>query len=496
MKLRPQDKSLKKETPYNPILDSDSYKISHHLQYPEGASAMFSYIESRGGEYDRTLWFGLQYINQKYLQTQITTAMIDEAEDYITKHGMGKSFNREGWEYIVSEYDGYIPLKIKSVKEGAVVPTKNILAYAVCKDPKAFWVVSYFETLLLRVWSPVTTATKSFVGKQIIIDAFRESSDEPVDNLFKLTAETGVPQALLFKLHDFGARGGSSYETVSIASAAHLVNFFGTDTLSALKLLREHYDCDCAGYSIDASEHSTMTALGPAGEFIQFERMIDKFGDRDMFACVSDGFDIFNAITNGWGGALIERVKAMNAILIVRPDSGDPIEIPIQCIKLLDEKFGHTINGKGYKVLNHVRVIQGDGIRIRDLQKMIDRLHEEGFSIDNLAFGMGGGLIQDQTRDTQKFAMKNSWMLVNGETVNVYKDPITDHGKKSKKGRMTLMWDGSKYLTYQELTDDQFENPEEHFNGEEALEWVFDTGSMVKVYRFDEIRQTAEMFLQ
>lgn len=490
-----QSKSLKNETPYNPILDTDSYKISHHRQYPDGATAMFSYIESRGGQYDQVLWFGLQYILQKYLEVRITREMIDEAEDYITEHGLGESFNRKGWEYIVDAYDGYIPITIKSLPEGTVVGTKNVLCYAVCDDPKAFWVVSYFETLLLRVWNPVTTATKSFMAKRIIAKAFEQSSDEPIDNLFALSNESGVPQAMLFKLHDFGARGGSSYETVSIAGAAHLVNFYGTDTLSALKLLREHYDARGAGFSINASEHSTMTALGPEGEIIQFRKMIREFGDQPIFACVSDGFNIYKAITEGWGGELLEEVKAMNAILVVRPDSGDPIEVPVECIKLLDEKFGHTVNSKGYKVLNHVRVIQGDGIRNKDVEAICNRVHEEGYSIDNIAFGMGGGLIQDQTRDTQKFAMKNSWMLINGENVNIYKDPITDPGKKSKKGRMTLMFDGENYHTVSELTDEQFEDPSKYFNGVEALETVFDMGVVVKTYTFNQIRECAETFL-
>lgn len=489
--------SLKNETPYNPILDSDSYKISHHLQYPDGATAMFSYIESRGGVYDKTVWFGLQYILQKYLEVRITHAMIDEAEDYITKHGLGDSFNREGWEYIVDHYDGYLPITIRAVPEGTVVGTKNVLCYAVCKDPKAFWVVSYFETLLLRVWSPVTTATKSFAAKQIIADAYEHSSDEEYEDSFAQTVETGVPASLLFKLHDFGARGGSSYETVSICGAAHLVNFMGTDTLSAIKLLREHYAEDCAGYSIDASEHSTMTALGPDGETVQFRKMIKQFGDRPIFACVSDGFDIFKAITQKWGDELIEEVKAMNAMLVVRPDSGDPVEIPIQCIKLLDERFGHTVNKKGFKVLNHVRVIQGDGIRNSDIAALVIRLHEEGYSIDNLNFGMGGGLIQDQTRDTLKFAMKNSWMLINGENVNIYKDPVTDPGKKSKKGLMTLMFDGSikDFVTLTELTEEQFANPEQHFKMVDAMDTVFDMGVVTKAYSFDDIRRRTESYL-
>jgi nicotinamide phosphoribosyltransferase len=482
---------------YNPILDTDSYKISHHLQYPDNTTEMFTYIESRGGQYDKLVFFGLQYIVQKYLTTQITPEMIDEAENLITQHGLGHSFNLKGWQYIVDEYEGYIPVTIKAVPEGTVVDTKNVLVTIHCSDPKAFWIVSYIETLLLRVWYPITVATKSFHIKNVILKAAMKSSCEPTVNLFALTYSTGIPQSNLFKFHDFSFRGVSSLETAGIGGAAHLVNFLGTDTLAALLVARDFYDEPCAGYSIDASEHSTMTALGPQGEFLQFERMINQFGDRPIFACVSDGFDIYNAIENGWGGQLKQKVIDMNAILVVRPDSGDPISMPIECIKLLDKCFGHTVNEKGYKVLNHVRVIQGDGIDEQDVENIFELLLKEGYSTDNLAIGMGGGLCQKVNRDTLKFACKNSWMRVNGEGVNVFKDPITDPGKKSKKGRMTLIEhcheedDGvATFETVTELTDVQFENSNNLFN--EVLVPIFKNGRMLKTYTLKEIRLRTE----
>lgn len=497
-KIQAQSASMMREMPYNPILDADSYKIGQWLQYPEGATAMFSYIESRGGTYDRTVFFGLQYILQKYVETQITMDMIDEAEDYIRMHlGQTESFHRKAWEYIVKKYNGFLPVTIKAVKEGTVVPTKNVLITISCDDPEAFWCVGYIESLLLRVWSPITTATKSFHVKEQLMGAAEISSAEPTENLFALSAETGIPQSLLFKFHDFGARGGASYESVSLNGLGHLVNFYGTDTLSALKLGREHYGIPCAGYSIDASEHSTMTALGPKGEIIQFERMINKFGNRAIFACVSDGFNIWEAISQGWGTELFEKIVAMNAILVVRPDSGDPVEVPVKCVKLLDEKFGHTIvnKGDGYKLLNHVRVIQGDGIGADEIAAITRRLHEEGYSFDNMAYGSGGWLQQKQNRDTQKFACKNAWMMINGESVNVFKDPITDHGKKSKKGRMTLIeTDDGGFQTLTELTDEQFDG--ENLPGKELLVPVYQNGMMVKTYSFDEIRLAAESYLR
>lgn len=488
-------KSLMNETPYNPLMDADSYKVGQWLQYPEGATAMFSYIESRGGVYDRTVFFGLQYIIQKYIEVQLTKDMIDEAEDFISQHlGQTDSFNREGWEYIVSEYDGFLPVEIKAVPEGTVVPNKNALVTIYCDDPKAFWVVGYIETLLLRVWGPITTATKSFHVKECLMAASNISSDEPTENLFSLSKDTGVPASMLFKLHDFGARGASSYETASLSSLAHLVNFYGTDTLSALKLGREHYAEPCAGFSVDASEHSTMTALGPNGETLQFARMIEKFGDRAIFSCVSDGFNIWTAIVDGWGDELLQRVIDMNAILVIRPDSGDPVEVPVKCVKLIDNKFGHTVNSKGYKVLNHVRVIQGDGISNVEVEAIAKLLHEEGYSFDNVTYGSGGWLLQKQNRDTQKFACKNAWMMIDGEGVNVFKDPITDPGKKSKKGRMTLIECDGQMQTVTELDDDEFAG--NNLSGTELLVPVFSGGRVVKAYTFQDIRERAESYLK
>lgn len=494
-RIQANSASLMNETPYNLILDADSYKVGQHLQYPLGATAMFSYIESRGGVYDRIVFFGLQYIIQKYVETQITMEMIDEAEDYIQYHlGSTKSFNRKGWEHIVTKYNGFLPVEIKAVPEGTVVPTKNVLVSLYCDDPECFWAVGYIESLLLRVWNPITTATKSFHVKESLLAAAEISSDEVMTNSFKQSRLTGAIQGILFKLHDFGARGASSYETASIAGLGHLINFAGTDTLSAIKLGREHYGEQCAGYGIDASEHSTMTALGPDGEIVQFERMIEQFGDRAIFACVSDGFDIWKAIREGWGRALLQRVIDMNAILVVRPDSGDPVEVPVECVKLLDEKFGSVINKKGYKVLNHVRVIQGDGIGDEEVVKIAQRLHEEGYSFDNMAYGSGGWLLQKQNRDTQKFACKNAWMLINGESVDVFKDPITDAGKKSKKGRMTLIECDGQMQTVTQLTDEQFFDGDD-LQGEELLVPVFSGGRMVKSYTLQEIRERTETYL-
>lgn len=498
MVIRPtfKPKPQFKERPYNPILDADSYKVTHWLQIPEGATEMLLYIECRGGQYSHMVAAGFTYQIHKYLYTRITQDMIDEAHEILHMHfGTDKYFNREGWQYIVDHYDGRIPVTIKALKEGEVIPVKNAYMTVHCTDPKVFWIAGYIETMLVRSWAPITTATKSFFCKKVILKAALISSSQPVMGMFNSYYETGVPSGNLYKLHDFGGRGGSSYETVSLCGAAHLINQLGTDTLSAISLVRDYYSEKCAGHSIAASEHSTMCIFGPKGEFYQFNRMIDQFGGQPMFACVSDGFNIYRAIREGWGGVLAKRVREMNAILVVRPDSGDPIEVPIECIKLLDEAFGHVVNGKGFKILNHVRIIQGDGIGERELELLVDRVLEEEYSIDNIAFGMGGGLIQKQNRDTMKIACKNVFMVINGEQFNIRKDPITDPGKKSKCGRLTTIIGPNGVETRDMLTDEEWEDPSTM--GEELLHVAYDHGYMPETYYrdFKEIRLATEKYM-
>lgn len=408
------------------LLNADSYKASHFLQYPAGTTHVSSYIESRGGAFEATVFFGLQMFIKQYLMKPFTQADIDEAVEIAGLHGV--PFNREGWQYILDAYEGYLPIEIQALPEGSVVPTRNALVQVVNTDPDCAWLTSYVETALLRaVWYPTTVATLSYACKQVI----RRYLEETADNC------DGLP----FKLHDFGARGATSEEAAAIGGLAHLVNFMGSDTLSGVVAGRRFYNEKMAAFSIPAAEHSTITSWGRDGEVAAYANMLDQFaGPGKLVAVVSDSYDLFNAIDTLWGGELKEKVEQSGGTLVVRPDSGEPVEIVSAAVERLMAKFGCRVNGKGYKVLpDCVRVIQGDGISLGSIEAILAEMKRRGLSADNVAFGMGGELLQKVNRDTQKFAMKASSACVNGEWRDVFKDPATDPGKRSKRGRLAVV---------------------------------------------------------
>jgi nicotinamide phosphoribosyltransferase len=456
---------------YNLILGADSYKYSHggrFGQYPPGATHLMGYMESRGGLYDQTLFFGLQGWLKKYLTKPVTMAEVDEAEAIIHAHGL--PFNREDWEYIVHNWQGYIPVRIKAVKEGALIPTRNVLLTMESTDEKLPWLAGFLETQILRaVWYPTTVATQSYYMKQTIYKALVESADDP-------DGEIG------FKLHDFGQRSTTSAESAGIASSAHLVNFFGSDTVEALTYARKYYHCDMAGFSIPASEHSTMTAWGREHEVDAYRNMVKQFGgEGKLYACVSDSYDIFNAVRNIWCDTLLEEVKKAGGTLVIRLDSGDPVEVILKCLAILENKVGMHKNTKGYKVLpSYFRLLQGDGIDHESLQTILEAVMQQGYSASNINFGCGGALVQKINRDTQKFAYKICSITVNGKQRDVYKDPITDHGKKSFSGPMSLIYRDGDYHTLRGANQPG-----------DLLETVYENGQLKRDMTLDKIRAIA-----
>lgn len=450
----------------NLILDVDSYKASHWLCYPPGSINVFNYLESRGGAYAKTVFFGLQYLLEKYLSKPVTQGDVLEAEAFFSKHGV--PFNKDGWMGIVEDHDGYIPMRIKAVSEGSVIPTGLPLLTCEATDPKYFWVVGWFETQVMRLWYGTTVATLSWHVKQSIKSYMMDTCDD----LSKLP----------FMLHDFGSRGVSSKESAAIGGAAHLVSFQGSDTIPGVLLANEYYDIEMAGFSIPAAEHSTITSWGKDRETDAYDNMLNQFAKPgSILAVVSDSYDLFNAVKHIWGETLKQKVINSGATVVIRPDSGEPVTIVNQVLHDLDARFGSTLNSKGYRVLNNVRVIQGDGLNPYVIDRILLSAKLAGFSADNLAFGMGGGLLQQVNRDTLRFAYKCSAILldcgpVGCEWFDVFKDPVTDPGKASKKGRIGTKLANGKYV----LCDDS--------DPDNILKPVYENGMILSHTTFAEVR--------
>lgn len=456
----------------NILLNTDSYKASMFMQYPANTQTVYSYIESRGGKYSETVLFGLQAFIKEYLSEPFTAADIDEAEEIWTAHG--EPFNRSGWEHILNIHGGRLPVRIKAVPEGTVVPTRNVLVTIENTDPACFWLTTYLETALLRaIWYPTTVATNSREIKKVIARYLQETE--------------GSIAALPFKLHDFGSRGTSSNESAMLGGMGHLVNFMGTDTIAAVVGARRYYNEAIAGFSIPAAEHSTITSWGRDREVEAYRNMLKQFGRAgSLLAVVSDSYDIYNAVRNLWGTQLRQEVVDSGATLVIRPDSGNPVEVVTAVVKILAEQFGTTTNARDYRVLNNVRVIQGDGINADSVEAILESLKINGFSADNIAFGMGGALLQAPQRDDQRFAMKASAALVEGQWVDVYKDPATDSGKTSKRGRLALVNScGVGSCAYKTVPEVEAK--------EDILRAVFENGILLVDDTFAKIRERASL---
>jgi len=454
----------------NFLLKTDSYKITHHLQYPEGTERIFSYFESRGGKFKEVLFFGLQYILKKHLVgVVVTNEMIDEAKQFFGEHFNDpehKFFNEAGWRHIVEKHGGKLPLEIRAVPEGLTVPTSNVLFTVENTDPKVPWLTNYVETLLVQAWYPITVATNSFMMKQMLAQSLTRTADSQ--------------DKLPFMLHDFGFRGSTSVESAGIGGAAHLVNFRGTDTLAGIITARRFYGAGMAGVSIPATEHSTMTTWGRDGEREAVRHVLEQVGEQAAVSVVADSYDVWNMLENVLGGELKKLVEGRSGVLVVRPDSGEPREVVVKVLNILGKEFGHSTNSRGFKLLPpYIRVIQGDGISHDSLQGILTAIEASGWSLDNLVFGSGGGLLQRLDRDTQRCAYKCSMTVRNGQELDVYKDPVTDPGKTSKKGRLTLVKDSQGLMSTVRQKD---------VNGrEDLMVTVFRNGDLVREWTWEEV---------
>jgi len=465
----------------NLILLADAYKYAHHKFYYPGTTQIYSYLESRGGMFNETIFFGLQYFLKEYLQGPAFTQQdLDEADSFLQQvFERDDVFDKSKFQYILDRYNGHLPVKIKAVPEGTAVPTGNVLMTIENTDPECYWLTNFLETLLMQVWYPCTVATLSNQIRKVITQYYHE------------TATDGAEAGIDFVLNDFGFRGVSSVESAKIGGAAHLLSFSGSDNLAGSGMAINYYDAKKVyGLSVPATEHSICTLLGREGELEIFKHVLRTF-PTGTIACVSDSFNIFKACEEYWGTELRDEILNRKGTLVIRPDSGDPIMTLLEIFEILFTKFGFTENAKGYKVLPPlVRVIQGDGVNYNEIKNIYKALKENGISAENLVLGMGGALLQKVDRDTQKFALKCSSAVIKGKEVAVEKSPtemdaqgnITPSFKKSKSGRLKLVKINGIFKTvnepkYLELTDE--------------LRTVFENGELANTLTFEQVKATA-----
>jgi nicotinamide phosphoribosyltransferase len=427
---------------------------------------------------------------KKFLTQQVTLAHIDEAESFAKMHG--EPFNRQAWEKIVNVYDGYLPVTIRAVPEGTPVRSGNALVTIECVDEDLFWLSSYLETSLQRgFWYPTTIA----------------SMDYEIKNSLKRSYEnTGADMGLLpFALHDFGGRGVTCAEQAEIGGAAHLVNFMGSDTIEGVRAANYYYGVTggMAAFSVPATEHSVQCSFSlndetGEGDLEYLRHQIKNLAKPGgIVSIVIDGYDVYRA-AELLCTVLKDDIIASGAKVVFRPDSGDMMEVVPRILRIQELAFGSVVNAKGFKKINTVGIIQGDGVDHLAITCLLGNLQAMGYAADNVVFGSGGALLQKVNRDTFKFAQKASAVLVKtynepdvpcmGYTVDwvgIAKNPVTDPGKRSKKGCITL--------AKSKLTGEYMTVPIESIglDFDDAMQTVYQNGKILVNWTLDEVRTRA-----
>jgi len=450
--------------------------------YPPGLTNMYSYLETRNpSSYsDKTLFFGLQGILNK-LAEPLSALYIEDLRRFCSVHfGSTEVFNRQ-WRRLFEKHH-YWPVRIKAVPEGTLVPIGNVLLTIENTDPEFPWVTNLLETLLLQVWYPTTVATYSYAVKKICKQF-----------LFATTDTNRIDGHLQFMLHDFGFRGASSYESAGIAGAAHLVSFSGTDTIAAFEYIVRNYSnsinfdwkTDCVGFSIPATEHSIMTMLGEEGEVQTIQNVLNAY-PTGLLAMVIDSYDPYQFIDK-LAENFRKEVETRQGRIVLRPDSGDPIEVSVKVLERIGQYFTPTVNSKGYRVLpDYIRVIYGDGININSIKNILTAMQQAGWAAENIVFGCGGKLLQSHNRDNFGFALKTSSVIINGKTIEVFKNPSTQINKISKRGRLGLVLNGDGFTTVSEIRAER---------GGNYLRTVLENGKLFNIESFDTIKKrTQEWF--
>jgi nicotinamide phosphoribosyltransferase len=403
-----------------------------------------------------------------------------------------------GSDYDVSHFEalhdlGHLPIAVKSLPEGTKAPIKVPVLTIYNTHPDFYWVTNYLETILSNLlWKPMTSATIAHQYRKVLTQWMEKTDKERawfVD----------------WQGHDFSMRGMDSVEAVISSGLGHLTSFSGSDSLPAIHGARKYYGAtDFVAGSVPATEHSVMCAGGKEDEVETFRRLLETY-PTGILSVVSDTWDLWKVCTEHVV-TLKEEILARDGKLVIRPDSGDPSDILCGIntkndpdnrygwmqgspeykgvIELLWDVFGGTVNEQGYKVLDsHIGAIYGDSITIDRANEICKRLEAKGFASTNVVLGIGSFTYQYNTRDTFGFAMKATYVEVNGVGREIFKDPITDDG--TKKSATGLLWvdqntDG-KYVLFDKVT---WEGESRGF-----LQTIYKDGQLYNQTTLNEVRE-------
>jgi nicotinamide phosphoribosyltransferase len=482
----------------NPLLLTDGYKVDHRRQYPEQTTLVYSNWtprKSRINGVDEVVFFGLQYFIKKYIIHDFDAHFFKQPKDVVVakyarriNNYLGE--NQVGTAHIEALHDlGYIPMVFKALPEGASVPVRVPMFTMYNTLPAFFWLTNYFETLLSAVvWLPCNSAT---IAKQYrtVLDKYAHET-------------SSVPEFVDWQGHDFSMRGMGGIEAAVTSAAGHLLSFSGTDTIPSIEFLEEYYnansDIELIGGSVAATEHSVMCMGTTEGEYETFKRLICDIYPKGIVSIVSDTWDLWKVLTD-YLPRLKQEIIAREGKVVVRPDSGDPVDIICGnpngkteeekkgVVELLWDVFGGSTNAKGYKeLIPQIGAIYGDSITVERATNICERLKTKGFASTNVVLGIGSFTYQYNTRDTFGFAMKATYGEVNGNGREIFKDPITDDGtKKSAKGLMKIELVNGKYKLVDQVTWAQEEQGE--------LKEVFRDGKLLIDQTLADIRKRVQL---
>lgn len=480
-----------------PLLLKDGYKVGHKFQYPEGTTLVYSNLtprKSRNADMQEVVFFGMQYFIKEYLVRQFNEQFFSQPKERVLKAYARRMDNYLGkdsipYDHIEALHDlGYLPLEIKALPEGILVPMRVPVFTIRNTNPEFFWLTNMLETLLSTIlWKPCTSATTAYHYRKVFTRYALDTVGEDLGF---------VP----WQGHDFSFRGMSGIEDALMSGAGHLLSFAGTDTIPAIDFLEEYYGADCekelVGGSVPATEHSVMCMGTADGEIGTFERLITEVYPKGVVSIVSDTWDFWQVITV-FLPQLKDRILAREGKVVIRPDSGDPVKIVIGdedaepgspefkgVIECMWEIFGGSITPKGYKLLDpHVGIIYGDGITLERQQAILEGLKQKGFASYNVVLGLGSFTYEYVTRDNFGFAMKATYGEVAGEGRDIFKSPRTDDGTKlSAKGLLQV---------YRNEETGKLELKEQCSWEEEALGEltpVFRDGKMLREHTLEEMR--------